>query len=91
VHYGRGDVRCGCCGEVREQFLALDHIDGDGPRQPGARRGGNTFYVWLKKQGYPPGLRVLCHNCNCAKGKNRDCPHVVASAATRPREGSLMH
>src|SRR6266536_2250650 len=34
-----------------EKFLALDHIDGDGRRQPGVRRGGNRFYAWLIKQG----------------------------------------
>jgi hypothetical protein len=60
--------------------LALDHINGEGPRQPGRRVGGNTFYAWLKKQGYPAGLRVLCHNCNCAKGRDRDCPHAAMRA-----------
>jgi hypothetical protein len=80
LHYGAGDVRCACCGEREEKFLALDHINGDGPRQPGVRRGGNTFYAWLIKQGFPTGLRLLCHNCNCAKGRNRECPHVATSA-----------
>jgi hypothetical protein len=38
-------------------------------------RGGNVFFAWLKREGYPPGLQVLCHNCNCAKGKKATCPH----------------
>jgi hypothetical protein len=80
AHYGGHDVRCICCGECEQRFLALDHAGGDGPRQSGSRRGGNTFYVWLKKEGYPPGLQVLCHNCNCAKGKNRQCPHVPVAS-----------
>ena len=76
VHYSGADVRCQCCGEREERFLALDHINGQGPRHPTRRSGGNSFYGWLKKQGFPPGLQVLCHNCNCAKGKNRECPHL---------------
>jgi hypothetical protein len=80
MHYSGGDVRCQCCGEDEEQFLALDHIDGAGPRHPTRRSGGNSFYAWLMKQSFPPGLQVLCHNCNCAKGKDRDCPHVLTVA-----------
>ena len=79
AHYSGGEVRCQCCGEREEMFLALDHIGGQGPRQPGRRTGGNSFYTWLSKQGYPPGLRVFCHNCNCAMGKNRKCPHAIPS------------
>jgi hypothetical protein len=79
MHYSGGDVRCQCCGEDEEQFLALDHIDGAGPRHPTRRSGGNSFYAWLMKQSFPPGLQVLCHNCNCAKGKSRQCPHQPRS------------
>jgi hypothetical protein len=76
--YSDGRVSCECCGERDERFLALDHIEGIGPRQPGVRTGGNVFYVWLKKQGFPSGLRVLCHNCNCAMGRDRACPHTAS-------------
>jgi hypothetical protein len=77
AHYSDGELQCQCCGECEEMFLALDHIAGKGPRQPGGRSGGNTFYAWLRKQGYPMGIRVLCHNCNCAMGRDRVCPHVL--------------
>jgi hypothetical protein len=77
MHYSGGDVRCKCCGECTEGFLALDHIGGAGPRHPARRTGGNSFYAWLLKQGFPPGLQVLCHNCNCAKGTALHCPHGV--------------
>jgi hypothetical protein len=80
AHYSAGDSVCACCGEREQMFLALDHIDGSGPRKPGGRRGGNSFFTWLAAQGYPAGLRVLCHNCNCAKGRNPECPHVMAQA-----------
>jgi hypothetical protein len=26
-------------------------------------------------------LQVLCHNCNCAKGRDRECPHLAACTA----------
>jgi hypothetical protein len=75
LHYGGGEISCACCGELEERFMSLDHVDGGGPRRPGTYHGGNTFAAWLKKQGFPRGLRVLCHNCNCAIGKGRTCPH----------------
>jgi len=79
AHYSDGQVQCQCCGEREEMFLALDHINGNGPRQSGGRRGGNSFYMWLRKQGYPVGLRPLCHNCNGAMGRGRECPHKLGT------------
>jgi hypothetical protein len=29
----------------------------------------------MRDQGYPPGFRVLCHNCNMAIGLFGVCPH----------------
>ena len=75
VHYSAGAMRCACCYESEPKFLALDHINGEGPRMPGVSRVGNAFCAWLKREGFPPGLQVLCHNCNCAKGKALRCPH----------------
>jgi hypothetical protein len=75
VHYGGETPRCACCAEQEFMFLALDHISGEGPRMPGVPKVGNAFYAWLRREGFPPGLQVLCHSCNCAKGKNRQCPH----------------
>lgn len=81
AHYSGGVVRCACCGESQPEFLALDHINGDGARQRlEIRRSGNSFYAWLKTLGFPPGLQVLCHSCNGAKGRKEACPH----AAQRP-------
>ena len=74
--YSTGVLRCTCCGETEPQFLALDHIDGGGYAQKKLlRRHGQAFYLWLKQQGYPEGYRVLCHNCNLAKGFYGECPH----------------
>ena len=72
---------CACCGEARYPFLTIDHVRGDGAAHRRMLFGrprvgsGNTFYVWLKRHGYPGGFRVLCHNCNCARGYYGYCPH----------------
>ena len=75
-HYGK---TCSCCGETCIPFLSLDHINGDGRQHrqqlPGCGT-GPKLYRWLIKNGFPPGFRVLCINCNWgAKWNNGLCPH----------------
>ncbi|MFD8529495.1 hypothetical protein ACFV0L_18945 [Streptosporangium canum] len=75
AHYGGS---CDCCGEDREPFLAIDHINGGGiqhRKSLGHDGLGGSFYRWLVKQGFPSGFRVLCHNCNQALGHYGRCPH----------------
>ena len=69
--------KCECCGEDRKEFLALDHIDGGGQkhRRSLGLSGGTGFHRWLEKNNYPPTIRILCHNCNCALGFYGYCPH----------------
>lgn len=74
-HYSNGDPACVCCGEQRLPFLALDHIEGGGNKHRKEVGRGGTFFVWLARAGYPPGYRVLCHNCNWAMGVYGRCPH----------------
>jgi len=80
-HYSRGRNRCECCGESHIEFLTLDHVNGDGNkhRREIKRASGQPFYRWLKQNGFPndPPLRVLCHNCNTAKGVYGKCPHDI--------------
>lgn len=66
-------VRCACCGLRDREFLSIDHIDGGGNEH--RREIGGKFYKWLRKQGYPPGFRTLCHNCNQARAILGYCPH----------------
>jgi hypothetical protein len=77
THYSKGSPRCSCCNEWQIVFLAIDHIKGGGctHRQKIKVSAGHGFYVWLKKQGYPDGYRVLCHNCNHAHHVLGYCPH----------------
>ena len=76
-HYGQGALRCRCCAEDTLQFLALDHINGGGclERRQAKRRGGTAYYYWLKANGYPATMQILCHNCNMAKAFWGICPH----------------
>lgn len=72
-HYGG---QCDCCGEVRLEFLTIDHINGGGTehrRSTGLSADG--FYRWIVREDYPDILRVLCFNCNCALGMFGYCPH----------------
>lgn len=71
--YSNGDPKCACCGERELDFLALDHINNDGAEH--RRRVRKLMYKHLKDEGYPPGIQVLCHNCNVAKGLYGSCPH----------------
>ncbi len=68
-HYG---TRCACCGEVRSEFLQIDHVDGGGNRHLKQVR---QMYRWLYTHNFPPGFQTLCANCNWAKGRFGICPH----------------
>jgi hypothetical protein len=54
------------CGIADPEILEIDHIDGGGRkhfRELGIT-GGYQFYLWLRREGFPPGFRVLCPTCN---------------------------
>ncbi len=59
---------CSICGTTYLNFLAIDHIDGGGTEHRRTQKIKNISY-WLKKNGFPPGFRVLCHNCNFKYGR----------------------
>lgn len=69
--YANGDPQCVLCSERRLGALTLDHIKGDGSAHrrsfSGINKGGlssGRLYLWLKKNDFPAGYRVLCSNCN---------------------------
>src|SRR5262245_39086392 len=83
-----GGYVCRCCGEDREPFLSLDHVNNDGARH---RRSVDRrkIYKWLKREGYPPGFQVLCMNCNFGKARNGGvCPHQTRHSAISPARSS---
>lgn len=70
---------CACCGETEPDFLTLDHVDGVVPPEhryaDGSRINGPALYGRVKREGFPPAYRVLCWNCNAARGLYGLCPH----------------
>lgn len=73
-----GGAFCACCGETQILMLTLDHIDQNGAAKRRDGEGsGDRIYKILRSQGYPPGFRVLCRNCNYAVYFDPDhrCPH----------------
>lgn len=76
--YGGNPPKCKCCGESQKEFLAIDHIKGDGnkERKETGCRTGTEFYQMLKRTGFPKGrYQVLCFNCNWGKYRLGECPH----------------
>lgn len=75
--------KCACCGEDRYEFLAIDHINNNGKEHrsemakttASGKTCGDSIYRWLKRNQYPSGFQVLCHNCNMAKAFYGTCPH----------------
>lgn len=76
-HYSNFNIKCNCCGESMIEFLSIDHINNDGFEHRKTVGNGTALYKWLISNNYPLGFQILCHNCNFAKGKDKDhiCPH----------------
>ena len=77
-HYTKGKFVCECCGEEIYFFFTNDHIDNMGAKH---RReinvyGSGNFTQWLRIHNFPPGIQILCWNCQMGK-KSFDgvCPH----------------
>jgi hypothetical protein len=69
---------CSCCGEDREVFLTLEHLNGDGSEHRKRVGGGTNTYRDLKRRGWPQGgYTVLCMNCNWATRFGGVCPHQL--------------
>ena len=80
-HYTNNTNDCSCCGETNFEFLCVDHINGDGGKQRkkmGSGGSGVQFYLWLMKNNFPDGYRILCYNCNCSLGFLGYCPHDMS-------------
>jgi hypothetical protein len=64
-HYGG---KCAICQIDNIYYLSIDHINGGGniDRKIKKLGSGYNFYLYLQKNGYPDGFRVLCYNDNCS-------------------------
>lgn len=73
-HYGGNPPVCACCGEFHLEFLTIDHVGGGGTKHR-QEIGRENIYIWLKRNSYPQGFRILCMNCNLSYGLYGYCPH----------------
>ena len=76
-HYSNFNIKCNCCGENMIEFLSIDHVNNDGCEHRKTVGNGTALYKWLINNKFPSGFQLLCHNCNFAKGTDKDhiCPH----------------
>lgn len=96
THYSNGSNACACCGERTLEFLVIDHVNGGGNRHRAEiGKGGSAIGLWLRRNNYPEGFQVLCHNCNQAKGSYGKCPHeqgtVLFAPLPRPEIIEWLH
>ena len=67
--YSEGVPHCLHCGETQIEFLTLDHISGRASMGHAKPIRGHVLYSRLRRDGYPPGMQILCWNWNEIKGK----------------------
>jgi len=66
AHYGG---KCLFCGDKNTNHLSIDHIDNNGAEHRKTfNLEGGKIYRWLRKNNYPSGFQILCHNHNFEKG-----------------------
>lgn len=66
-HYSNGEIECAICKFDNIDALTLDHVNGGGRKMAreiglGSGIGGYRLYLYLRKNGFPKGFRVLCLN-----------------------------
>lgn len=70
--------QCACCGQKTPEFLEIDHIGGWGTKhrdRQGRRVSGMALYLFLIREDFPKGFRLLCGNCHSAISYCGYCPH----------------
>ena len=91
-----GGARCINCGEDYIHVLVLDHIDSDGNRERAELKEkfgvtpGNGFYRYLKRQKWPIGYQVLCHNCNFLKERRPEQYKEYGLTTQKGEESSVL-
>ena len=65
-HYSQGRFECKQCGYNDVRALSIDHIDGSGHKYR-KEHGGGKISFWLRRNNFPEGFQILCHNCNWIK------------------------
>jgi len=69
-YYSSGEIKCKWCGFNDIRALVIDHIGNDGSSNRKTLM-SSSIYAYLKKNDFPNGFQVLCHNCNWIKEVSR--------------------
>lgn len=67
--------KCSCCGEILQEFLTIEHIQGQIGIKRSKKNTGQWAYAKAIKEYRPDLYEILCWNCNCSKGRYGYCPH----------------
>lgn len=67
--------KCACCGDTHFEFLSLDHKNNDGAEDRRKNGCDRARQLAIQKE-IDDNFQLLCMNCNFAKGKYGECPHV---------------
>lgn len=73
--------KCKCCGEDKEEFLSIDHVNGGGNEERKTLSPA-SLYLKLSKEDHNENYRLLCHNCNQSRGIYGYCPHETETDDT---------
>lgn len=65
--------KCVCCKETKKEFLAINHIKGNGKDE---RQAVMLYRKILKMENPHTDYNILCHNCNISLGLYGYCPHT---------------
>ena len=74
-YYSNGTMKCVCCGFSKLDGLTRDHIEGRKKLGHSRELSGARLDRWLINNDFPPGIQILCFNCNSAKRDRGFCPH----------------
>lgn len=81
-HYSNNSFLCTLCGD--DKALSIDHINGGGTQHRDTLRLNSSlqFYLWLRRNNFPDGYRVLCRSCN-SKHQPTHLPSVRGGSPSR--------
>jgi hypothetical protein len=78
-HYGPyGELRCSWpdCDVADLDVLSLDHIRDDGALHRKTVASGSSTYLFVKREGFPPGFQTLCMNHQWKKELQRKSKRI---------------